>query len=197
MARVSKRLRFEIFRRDNHTCRYCGRAAPEVALTIDHVVPEVLGGKTEPDNLVAACADCNSGKTSLPPDAPLVEDVRQDAWRWARAMEIAAQGQRAERSERDQVRRAFYDVWSYGDGKGEKQAFPLPVDWTESIDAFTRAGLNMEDILDAADKAIRKTTVQLRMMFRYFCGICWRMLDDRRETAAAIVDLVSEDEADR
>src|SRR6185369_3226628 len=60
---VSKRLRFEILRRDNHTCRYCGRSAPEVKLTVDHVKPEALGGRTEPDNLVAACSDCNAGKT--------------------------------------------------------------------------------------------------------------------------------------
>lgn len=39
---VSKRLRFEVLRRDNHTCRYCGSSAPEVKLTIDHVVPVAL-----------------------------------------------------------------------------------------------------------------------------------------------------------
>lgn len=37
---VSKRLRYEILRRDEFTCRYCGRRAPDVQLTIDHVVPE-------------------------------------------------------------------------------------------------------------------------------------------------------------
>ncbi|AWN05089.1 HNH endonuclease [Gordonia phage Easley] len=36
---VSKRLRYEILRRDNHTCRYCGATAPDVPLTVDHVVP--------------------------------------------------------------------------------------------------------------------------------------------------------------
>ena len=30
---VSKRLRFEILRRDNHACRYCGQMAPDVKLT--------------------------------------------------------------------------------------------------------------------------------------------------------------------
>ena len=39
---VSKRLRYEILRRDNHTCRYCGESAPDVKLTIDHVVPVSL-----------------------------------------------------------------------------------------------------------------------------------------------------------
>lgn len=34
---VSKRLRYEILRRDNHTCRYCGGAAPDVVLTEDAI----------------------------------------------------------------------------------------------------------------------------------------------------------------
>lgn len=33
---VSKRLRYEVLRRDSHTCRYCGGAAPDVKLTVDH-----------------------------------------------------------------------------------------------------------------------------------------------------------------
>lgn len=41
---ISKSLRYEVFRRDNHTCRYCGGTTPEVRLTIDHVTPVTLGG---------------------------------------------------------------------------------------------------------------------------------------------------------
>lgn len=54
---ISKRLRFEVLRRDNHMCRYCGRGAPDVALTVDHVVPVALGGHSDPTNLVTACVD--------------------------------------------------------------------------------------------------------------------------------------------
>ncbi|MEJ7724319.1 MAG: hypothetical protein WKF64_08445 [Ilumatobacteraceae bacterium] len=35
---ISRRLRFEILRRDGHTCRYCGARAPDVPLTVDHVI---------------------------------------------------------------------------------------------------------------------------------------------------------------
>lgn len=55
---VSKRTRFEVLRRDNHTCRYCGQAAPDVKLTVDHVTPVALGGTDDPANLVTACAEC-------------------------------------------------------------------------------------------------------------------------------------------
>lgn len=63
---VSKRLRFEILRRDNHACRYCGGVAPDATITVDHVVPVALGGSDDPSNLVAACKDCNAGKSSVP-----------------------------------------------------------------------------------------------------------------------------------
>src|ERR1039457_6499184 len=94
---VSKRLRYEVFRRDNHACRYCGATAPDVKLTIDHVVPKALGGSdTDPANLVTACEPCNAGKTSTNPDAPLVADVAQDALRWAKALTQSAEVMLAE-----------------------------------------------------------------------------------------------------
>lgn len=87
---VSKRLRFEIFRRDNHACRYCGATASDTKLTIDHVTPTALGGTDGPGNLVTACTDCNSGKSATLPNPQLVADVQQDALRWDLARKAAA-----------------------------------------------------------------------------------------------------------
>lgn len=72
---VSKRLRYEVFRRDGHACKYCGARAPQVPLTIDHIVPRTLGGTDAPENLAAACFDCNAGKSSTRPDDALVLEV--------------------------------------------------------------------------------------------------------------------------
>lgn len=191
---VSKRLRYEVLRRDNHTCRYCGASAPDVKLVVDHVIPEALGGKSEPGNLVTACEPCNSGKSSTTPDAPLVEDVRQDAMRWAQAMAIAAEGEQAERFERNAYREKFTDAWSDWtfEYRGERKPIELPADWPTSLDAFRRAGLTEDDIKDAVDKAMRKKDLRHDGIFKYFCGICWRMLDDRRETASVLYGLLNE-----
>jgi hypothetical protein len=113
---VSRRLRFEILRRDGYTCRYCGAQAPEVQLAIDHVVPVTLGGTDDPANLVAACHGCNSGKASIHPDSPLVEDVASDALRWKRALERAAAELHAEREVLDGLLTRFqqkWDTWTY------------------------------------------------------------------------------------
>lgn len=108
---VSKRLRYEVLRRDNYTCRYCGASAPDVKLTVDHVVPVALGGSDDPSNLVAACVDCNAGKTSTSPDAPLVADVEQDALRWSRAMAAAAQIERRQQKLAYEIADALRDEW--------------------------------------------------------------------------------------
>jgi len=63
---LSVRTRFEVFKRDDFTCKYCGRKTPEVVLEIDHVVPQCDGGTDDSINLVTSCWECNSGKSSVP-----------------------------------------------------------------------------------------------------------------------------------
>ena len=62
---VSKRMRFEVFKRDNFTCQYCGRMAPDVVLQVDHIKPVAKCGKNEMINLVTSCFDCNNGKSDI------------------------------------------------------------------------------------------------------------------------------------
>lgn len=66
---LSRRERFDVLTRCNYACFYCGTPAQLglVRLEIEHVVPVSQGGTNDPWNLVAACADCNSGKG---PDSP-------------------------------------------------------------------------------------------------------------------------------
>ncbi|XP_051148063.1 uncharacterized protein LOC127263115 isoform X4 [Andrographis paniculata] len=51
--------RKNIFHRDNFMCQYC---SSQENLTVDHVLPIARGGKWTWENLVAACAKCNSKK---------------------------------------------------------------------------------------------------------------------------------------
>lgn len=70
---VPPALRLAVFRRDGFRCRYCGDHGGGVVLKVDHVLPRVEGGTNDPQNLVTACNDCNSGKgTQLlaPGEAP-------------------------------------------------------------------------------------------------------------------------------
>lgn len=64
MARtaIKKSVRFEVFKRDNFTCQYCGQAAPDVVLHVDHINPVAGGGDNDIMNLLTACESCNLGK---------------------------------------------------------------------------------------------------------------------------------------
>lgn len=62
---ISKKLRFEIFKRDMFTCQYCGKKAPEIILNIDHIKPVSKGGDNNILNLITSCFDCNSGKKNI------------------------------------------------------------------------------------------------------------------------------------
>lgn len=67
---LSSRKRFAILNRDNFTCRYCGRGAPDVMLEVDHIFPRAAGGDDRDANLVTACRDCNQGKRDSVIDPP-------------------------------------------------------------------------------------------------------------------------------
>jgi hypothetical protein len=65
---ANKKMRFEILKRDNFTCRYCGRsprANQNVILEIDHIHPQSKGGVYEKENLITSCHDCNGGKSDI------------------------------------------------------------------------------------------------------------------------------------
>lgn len=70
-------MRFEILRRCNFACYYCGvpAALGLKVLHVDHVIPVALGGTNDPWNLVAACWDCNAGKTNGVPTDELIQAV--------------------------------------------------------------------------------------------------------------------------
>lgn len=59
---ISKRIRFEVFKRDSFKCQYCGESAPDVILHVDHIEPVAAGGQSDITNLVTSCLDCNLGK---------------------------------------------------------------------------------------------------------------------------------------
>lgn len=66
---LGKRLFIRLSEAQNWRCCYCGtrtiiaknNSIPECA-TIEHVLAKCMGGDDHPDNLVMACASCNSAR---------------------------------------------------------------------------------------------------------------------------------------
>ncbi len=59
--------RRNIYARDASTCQYCRKKFTTQELSLDHVIPRSLGGKTTWDNLVCACVYCNARKGGRTP----------------------------------------------------------------------------------------------------------------------------------
>ena len=68
LRKEAKFNRINIFRRDGDSCQYCGERFPRSELTIDHVTPRSLGGKSVWENVVCCCMDCNRKKGGRTPE---------------------------------------------------------------------------------------------------------------------------------
>lgn len=66
----SRRTLYEMY---NNQCQYCGDRPGRSELTIDHVLPKSLGGKTTWENCSIACIRCNMQKADR-----LLKDCRKE-----------------------------------------------------------------------------------------------------------------------
>ena len=70
--------RYNLYMRDLFKCQYCEDVFDYDELTIDHVVPRAIGGKTNWTNCVTSCKACNHKKGSSTNIRPKVMPYRPD-----------------------------------------------------------------------------------------------------------------------
>lgn len=184
---VSKRTRFEVFKRDRFTCQYCGRKPPAVTLEVDHVVAESAGGPDTHFNLITACFDCNRGKGAvflsdlIQPLADQLEKAKEQRENMEAYNQFLIEQRRAEEEAIIDLGRYWHDKfarvrqrgkWVFG---GEREA---------SIRNFLRRmpSEKIREAMDLAEARVRATSKDDLRRWRYFCGICWNMI---REAEAA------------
>ncbi len=179
---VTKRTRYEVLRRDGFRCRYCGATPAEAELRVDHVTPRALGGSDKPDNLVAACHDCNAGKASSTPNEASVAQVSDDDVRWRLALQRAA-GEAAERvAEANAYADAFreaWDAWVFG-YRDEPAA--LATDWWGSVDRWRVAGMPVDMLTDSVRIAMNGPAAR-DTKWRYLCGVVRNRLEELQREA--------------
>ena len=164
MAVKSKRLRFEILKRDGFRCIYCGATPIQSPLHVDHVKPEADGGTDDPANLVTACRDCNGGKSSVP------LEQRMDAMFTTEE----------ERERADQVLEYLAIQRRLLDAKKDAELMVLERwenligDWPHNLPQFISKPikeLGISRVLDAVEIVARKNMDGPLDRIRYFCGI--------------------------
>jgi 5-methylcytosine-specific restriction endonuclease McrA len=75
--------RNNIFLRDAYQCQYCGKLPKADELTLDHVIPVVMGGPKVWENIVTSCRTCNQtkgGRTPQEANMVLLKKPRCPGW---------------------------------------------------------------------------------------------------------------------
>ena len=169
---LSKKVRFDVFKRDAFTCQYCGSTPPSVVLEVDHIHPVAHGGKNSTDNLITACFDCNRGKgagllTTLP------ETINEKAALMAEKLEQMKAFQKLVKSQKkleeqhiDEVEEAF-NV-HYPDGY-------FGLKFRQSVRLFIQK-LPAHIVCDYMHLACCRIQNDQINAAKYFCGICWKTI---------------------
>lgn len=169
---ISKMIRFEVFKRDQFQCAYCGAHPSEtVLLEVDHIHPVALGGTNDIDNLVTACWDCNRGKAARPLTSvpQSLEDKAADVQEREAQLRAYYEILEARRQRKDDELWAIADLYMqrFGDDKILRTRLA-------SIRTFLDR-LNLFEVMEAMEIALDKQNSRTHA-FRYFCGICWRKI---------------------
>lgn len=175
---VKKSLRFEVFKRDKFTCRYCGAQPPDVVLVIDHVLPVAKGGLNEEPNLVTACDCCNQGKGARLLDTVVVPDDAD--LRYLEIMQEKAELQRSAKAY-NELHNLKHEVAEQLQGMAYELADQLcdpPL--SNIIQMLTKYDLEIvAEALSIAATAVANGRVNRREMMRYAGGVAKRVSEDR------------------
>jgi len=187
---ISKKIRFEVFKRDGFICQYCGKHPPEITLEVDHVHPISKGGSDDINNLITACFDCNRGKTNIElkriPNTLIdnKEILQERELQYIEYHKILAKIDRRINKETllvdDVFTRYFPTVeLSTNFRKQSVKKFIDNLNVFEVVESMEIACSKFENSrkqyingqwLDSGDLAIK-----------YFCGICWNKIRNRDE----------------
>lgn len=169
---ISKKTRFDVFKRDGFVCQYCGSHPPTVILEVDHIIAVAEGGDNNKDNLITSCFDCNRGK-----GANSLSSVPKSLAEKAKEMKEREEQIEGYRKIMEQVLdRIDRDMWRVAEiliPNSSETGFRI--DWLNSIKRFNER-LDIYEVMSAAEIAKSKSFYSEKKMFVYFCGICWNRI---------------------
>ncbi len=167
---ISTRTRFEVFKRDEFVCQYCGSNPPSVVLHVDHITPVSKNGTNDIDNLITSCSKCNMGKSNV-----LLSSTPKSLKDKAKEIE-----------EREKQIKGYADIISSKRERIESEAWKIATLlnesahlgfdrlWFTSIKTFLNK-LQFHEVYDSMEIAISSMKYQ-GQAFKYFCGICWNKI---------------------
>lgn len=167
---ISKKIRFEVFKRDSFKCQYCGRGSPEVLLHVDHIQPVKHGGTNDLLNLITSCSDCNLGKGSVKlDDATSIEKQRkqlEELQEKREQLEMMMQWREELETMRD-------DTLNFAANYYSKRFNSCLTEYGREVLQHELEQFGLQLVLDAMDITWRRGSISPQDRLRYMAGICW------------------------
>lgn len=170
---ITKKIRFEVFKRDGFRCAYCGKTPPQTTLEVDHIDPKSKGGKDDINNLLTSCFDCNRGKRDIPlSKAPaklsenleILQEQENQLKEYRKFIKKIESRVNKDIQDINEVYKETYPGWEFSDNF--KQT---------SLKRFLGL-LPKHEIIDSLRLAIAKKGKRRDIVTQYFCGICWHKI---------------------
>ena len=170
---VSKKIRFEVFKRDGFRCGYCGKTPPAIILEVDHIQPKSKSGKDDINNLITACFDCNRGKKNIELDKvpyQMQENLEALKEKEGQLREYRNYIKKIEKRTNDEIREINniynnqYKEWAFSDNFVNS-----------SLRRFLQL-LPVHSVKEALYIAISRYPNNQDRVIPYFCGICWNKI---------------------
>lgn len=168
---ISKKIRFNVFKRDGFKCQYCGSTPPNSVLELDHINPVSKGGENDIDNLITACFDCNRGKsnsllTSLPKTviekSELIIEKEEQLKRFNSLNKSIKTRLTKQTNKISDVYTDYFPEWE------------LNLKAKASIKNQFLKKLPVDTLIENMETACGRCNEN--DAFKYFCGICWTMI---------------------
>lgn len=171
---ISKKLRFEIFKRDGFKCAYCGKEPPAVTLEIDHIEPFSKGGEDDINNYITACFDCNRGKSNIclskiPPQiSENLDALKEKEAQLKEYRKYIKKIKRRELKDINDISKIYtnqYNEWALTDTFKKI-----------SLKKFLSL-LPKDEVEEALYVSINKFPEDHDAVIKYFCGVCWNKIN--------------------
>lgn len=166
---LSKKMRFDVFKRDLFACQYCGATPPKVVLEVDHITPVSAGGKNQVENLITSCFDCNRGKgagllTTIPESVEKKAGVIAEKLAQMKAFNrLVKATEKHEDKLVDEVEEAFQEYHT---------GYTFSPTFRRSVRLFIQKipSYRVAEFMHIACRKVKS----VNNVTSYFCGICWK-----------------------